>query len=681
MNILIPDSWLREHLDTKAAPAQIKEYLSLCGPSVERVHNINGEIVYDVEITTNRPDSMSVTGVAREAAAILPRFGIAAKLVNDPYLTDTTALKRIKPQVKNLKKLIITTNVQLNPRWTSLVFAGVKVKPSPEWLQKKLELTGIRPINNIVDITNYLMRTFGQPAHAFDYNRIAQKNGVVAMILRASRRGEILTTLDGKTHQLPGDDIVIADSDDKLIDLCGIMGGKNSAITDTTDTVILFLQTYDPVRIRKTSMALAHRTEAAAIFEKGIDPELVLPAFARGAELIKQLAGGEPASKLYDLHSKPYRTKTVSVALQKVTDYLGVKLTSQELAKLLQPLGLQAKIQSSNLQVSVPSWRPDIAIDVDIIEEVARLYGYHNILPKLPDKKPPAINPPKNLQLEEDLKIRLRDWGYTETYTYSMISEQLMSDFRLDKTRAYKISNPLSDEWVYMRPSLIPSLLNCISENLHHQDELKLFELSMAYDYHPENLPKETSTLVVAQTGETFFELKGVAETVLKMFGLNLPDGQNRKKYDWLDNQKQLQLGDFGSLGVINSSLLNKLGIRQTVTLLDLNMDLIISRRKPTAVYKPIPKYPPSFEDLAFNCPPEMPIGTLMTALKSVNKLVSNITLLDSYQSTKTLHVIYQSPEKSLTSAEIRPIREKIIRLAQQKFGAILKSTSITEQE
>jgi len=265
MNILVPDSWLREFLITKATPDQIKEYLSLCGPSVERMHKEDGEVIYDIEVTGNRPDSMSILGIAREAAAILPRFGIAAKLINDPY---DIKVKSQKSKVKSEKKLHIITDPVLNPRWTSVIIDNVNVVPSPAWLKKQLEATGIRSLNTIVDVTNYIMRAYGQPVHAFDYDQVLPKNGVPTMILRASTKGERVITLDGKTHNLPGDDIVIEDGSGRLIDLCGIMGAQNSSVKSSTKTIVLFMQTYEPTHIRKTSMSLTHRTEAAGLFLK-----------------------------------------------------------------------------------------------------------------------------------------------------------------------------------------------------------------------------------------------------------------------------------------------------------------------------------------------------------------------------------------------------------------------------
>ncbi|MBI5449711.1 phenylalanine--tRNA ligase subunit beta [Candidatus Gottesmanbacteria bacterium] len=670
MNILIPDSWLREFLITKANPKQIKEYLSLCGPSVERIHKESGEPIYDIEITTNRPDAMSVVGVAREAAAILPRFGIPAKLLHDPY---AQSVRPLGAKIIN-KTLTIKTDPILNPRWTSMVFENVTIKPSPDWLKKKLEATGMRSINNIIDITNYLMRAYGQPAHAFDFDAISDKANHATMILRASKKGERLITLDGKSHTLPGEDIVIQDEKGRLIDLCGVMGAQNSAIKSTTKTVILFLQTYDPTHIRKTMMHLSHRTEAGGLFEKGTDPELVLPAFAKGTELMTELAGGQVASKLYDIYPKPYKPYSVSVSRSKSDAYIGKHLADKEIIDILKPLGFQTNVIKDNITVTVPSFRRDVTIDVDIIEELARIYGYHAITPTLPDSAPPVTMPDPQLNWEEEIKVRLRDWGYTETYTYSMISEELMDIFGLDKTKAYKIANPLSNEWVYMRPTLQPSVFQVIKENLNTTQKHKLFELSMIYEWSPETLPKETPILVVAWSGNHFLEAKGLAESLYAHFGIPFPNPDPKQPLEWKNPNARLSLGTYGSIGLLRDDLQHALGIAVPITILDLNIAKMVAHAHPQQIYIPIPKYPASYEDLAFVLPPQTSVGPILTALKSAHPLVSDVELLDSYENTRTFHITYQDPTKNLTQTDIQPIRSILIELAAERFNATLKN-------
>lgn len=671
MNILVSDSWLRSFLKTKATPQQIKEYLSLCGPSVERINEDSGEPVYEIEITTNRPDSMSVFGVAREASVILPRFGIAAELINDPYKN------RTKAAVKPGKKLSITTDPILNPRWTSVIMTNIKVTESPKWLMSWLTQTGIRPINTIVDVTNYLMRAYGQPAHAFDYDRIGKKNGVPTMKLRASRKGEKLTTLDGKTHTLPGDDIVIEDGAGHLIDLCGIMGGANSSIADDTTAIILFLQTYEPTHIRKTSMKLAHRTEAAGLFEKGVDSELVMPALLEGMRLIKEIAGGEVASTIYDLYPHPYKPHTVSVQRNKVDSYIGTQLPDKEIITILSSLGFKPTITKIEIAVKVPSFRRDVEIDVDIIEEIARIYGYHRIVNKLPEGQIPVVIPDPELQWEEEVKLRLRDWGFTELMTYSMITEKQLEVFGSDKTKAYKLANPLSDEWVYMRPQLFPSVLAAVSQNLHLRKDIQVFELSMAYVYRPNELPLEKPTLIVLWSGEKFLKAKGLAESIFNIMRLDFQkaEAEHTPHRHNFYTQKSMTLGSFGSLGELNSNLLHSCGITTAFTRLYMDFGVMTDHATRVKQYSPIPKHPPSVEDLAFVVPAGFTVGPLINALKHADPKVYDVRLLDVHDDTRTLHITYLDPAKTLTSETIATIREKLLVLAKKKFNVSLKTT------
>jgi len=664
MNILIPDIWLRKFLKTKATPSQLKECLSLCGPSIERIYGEGKKTVYDIEVTGNRPDAMSVIGVAREATAILPRFGISAEILGDPYTQ-----KAILPKGKSSRTLTLKTDPLLNPRWMSVVIDNVTVKASPTWLTQFLELAGMRSLNNVVDVTNYLMRAYGQPAHVFDYDRIIGHT----MTLRASRKGEKLITLDGKSHTLPGDDIVIEDKTGKLVDLCGIMGGENSSVTQHTRRVMLFLQTYDASHIRKTSMTLAHRTEAASLFEKGIDTELVKPVFIQGVQLLCELTGGTVASKITDIYPKPYKKYSVSVTKAKVQSYIG-NIRDKDISTTLTSLGFGVRVNTDAITVDVPSYRRDVQIDVDVIEEIARIYGYHNIPSKLPEGEPPVVIPDKGLSWEEEIKTRLRDWGYTEVITYSMISENLMDMFGLDKERAYKIANPLSEEWVYMRPHLTPSVLMALKQNIHNAEELKLFELGMTYEYRIHDLPFEKSTLVVTWTGNKYFEAKGLAEEIFKLFGIDFPVSKlDSKKSLAMYNDVYLNLGEYGSVGEINPKILYALGIDAPVTRLFIDFSKLAANAQPTKTYKPIPKYPPIVEDLSFVVPEKFQIGPLMSSLKATHHLVSDVTLLDVHEQTRTLHITYQNPEKNLTSEEIVPVRNKLIQVAQQKFAVSLK--------
>lgn len=671
MNILVPDSWLREYLKTEATPKKIAEYVSLSGPSFERINTVDGETVYDIEITGNRPDAMSVAGIAREAAAILPRYGVSASFTSDPYAVDTSWLHGLN----GTKTLSVTTDSTLNPRFTAVVLTGVRMTQSPEWMQKRLTLTGLRPINAVVDVTNYLMRAFGQPMHAFDYAKILPKDGVATMKLRASIAGETIMTLDGKTHTLPGGDIVIEDGSGRLIDLAGIMGGGVSHIGSDTDSVLLFVQTYDPVRIRRTSMALAHRTDAASLFEKGTDPELVLPTMAEGIRLLTEIAGAKTDSTLTDIYPAPYEPVDISVDKGRIDTYIGVALKKKDITDSLAPLGLSPTFDDDLLTVTVPSWRRDVGLDVDVIEEIARMYGYHAIPSRLPDTQMPVAFEAPALTWETMLKGKLADWGYTETYTFSMLSDRQLSVFGIDPATCYRIANPLSSEWVYMRPSLLPSVLTTVADNLSHTDRMEMFEMSMVYDARPSDLPRERQMLAVTMTGEAFAKLKGLSETIFAIFGIAYPeDTRGAKGTDSFHPARSLALGDYGTVGEIHPAILRKLGISAKVTVLELDMEALVRDAKPAKSYVPVPKYPAIREDLSFTVGPTMRIGPFLSAIASADPLIAGVDLIDQYRDARLVRVTYRAADRTLTSEDIAPVRERIVTMAAKRFGAERKT-------
>lgn len=663
MNILVPDIWLRAYVKTDATAKQIKDYLSLCGPSIERINTVRGEIVYDIEVTGNRPDAMSVVGIAREASVILPKFGINAELVGDPYQTN----KKIKPTKKTVP-LHITTDARLNPRWMTVVIDHITITKSPSWLSKRLELAGIRSINNVIDITNYVMHAYGQPAHVFDYDKI---EGAV-MKLRESKKGEQITTLDGKTHTLLGNDIVIEDGSGNLIDLCGIMGGKNSAITDETNRIVLFVQTYDPIHIRRTSMNLAHRTEASGLFEKSLDTELVAPVFTESVQLIEELAGGHIASTITDMYEQPWKAQPVETKRNKVDSYIGMHLTDKEIKQILTALGCETTITDTDIIVTPPSYRRDITIDVDVIEELARIYGYHTIQGKLPETEPPMVFEDPILSMEQLIKTKLADWGYVETYTYSMISEELMKTFNIQKDLTYTITNPLSKDWVYMRPTLLPSMLMAIKENIPYENDLKLFEISMTYAYKKNDLPDEQSTLIVAVTGARYTKIKGIAERIVSLFGIPMPTAIEPAN-GYYEKTRSLQLGIYGQMGEINTQLLQTLGITKPITVLELSIRNLMKHRNIQKKYVAIPKNPASFEDMAFVVPDKTHVGPMVSTIKTIDPIIKDVSLFDNYKNVRTFHITYQSDRKNLTKEDTLKIRERIITVIKTTYHATLK--------
>lgn len=632
MDILIPDLWLREYLDTKAKPEEIQKYLSLCGPSVERITKGKTGPLYSIEVTTNRVDSSSVYGIAREAATILPRFKISATL--QPIKVKST--QKISKSVNYL-----TTQVDSNlcKRFTTVLVRNVKLAPSPNKIQQKLEDVEIRPINNIVDLSNYLMIALGQPVHTFDYNKIKGAK----MILRESKKGEEVTTLDGKTHNLPGGDIVIEDGEGRLIDLCGIMGAKNSAIDENTKNVLLFVQHYNPARIRRTSMSLGARSQAAALFEKDLDPESIEQTIRVGIDMLVETCNGQPENKILDIYSyvgarSTYKPKKVEVSLDFIAERLGVQIPQKEVISILKSLGFNVNLlrvtSRESLSVEVPSFRAnDISIPEDIVEEISRIYGYHNLPSQLMDGPLPPQPTNSPFEFEYKAKIALQNLGGIEIYTSSLVPQSDVDSNRCHS--ALRLKNPLGKDGEYLRNSLTPPLTRAVLENRREEQPFHLFEMSNVYLPKKGDLPEEKMVLAgIFSKNFDYRAARGTVEAFLK--DIRVP-----KKID--------QVGTFGYLE--NEYLLYY----------EFEVQKLQESALMASTYTPVPKYPPQVEDLTLIVQPRTLIGEVIDKVKTVDPQISSVKLVNSYENTQTLRIHYQHPEKTLTDTEVDIIRTKVI--------------------
>ncbi len=675
MNILIPDSWLREFIKTEATPETIAEKLSLHSLSVEKLHKRGGDTVYEIETTPNRYDTLSVLGVAREAAAILPC----------PFVKKESSIT-ITGASQDLLKVKIT-NSDLCPRFTAIVLDNIEIKPSPKIICERLEMSGIRALNNVVDVSNYLMLELGQPMHIFDFDKLgnvvaplvgAQKKeagtspattkDLKQLILRESRKGEALVTIDGFKREIPKGAIVI-ESGGELIDLCGIMGGKNSEVDENTKRILVFIQIYDPIRIRKTSQELALRTEASARFERGIDPEGILPAMNRAVEMLKENANARVASKLVDIKNEAWTAHEIELEIPEVARLLGIRIEREEIIRILKSLGFEIVVRNSGLQIptilaKVPSWRDkDITISADLIEEIARLYGYHNLPNLMPEGAIPTTPREKKFYWEDKAKDFLKHQGFFEVYNYSFISEG-----------AIKIKNPLNKDLEYMRPSLLPSLLQNLSENQHHADEIRLFELERVYiPIKGRELPKEnfrlagvvSSSALQPSSSQLFYVVKGVVEGLLKELGIS-DYKLEPKPQDCTAATLTHPSGVLGTIEIIESS---------TVAF-DLDFDTITKLASDLKTYEPIPEYPPILEDISLILPPKTFVADVISLIKKQSKLIREVEVVDIYpeKGSITLRITYQDPKKTLTDKEVEKIRQKIITTLQSSLRAKVRS-------
>lgn len=649
MNILIPNSWLKDYLETNATPQQFADAMSLTSISIEHMENVENDIVFDIEVTTNRPDLMSIEGIAREASAVLPEAGYKAvfkphKIINHTKIVEKSPL------------LTIINDKTLVNRIVAVVME-IQLSPSPQLITRRLEKTGIRSINNVVDVTNYIMREVGHPSHVFDYDRLVDHK----LLIRRSKKGEMIETLDGKKYELLGNDIVADNGTGKIIDLLGIMGTNNSAVTDDTKRVVLFLDNNDPQLLRKTSMGLGIRSEAAILNEKGVDPELMLPTLLRGIELLKENADGKVISDVIDIYPNKSEKKKIAITKEKIDSVIGISIPEKTIISILQNLNFKVAQTGGEFFIEPPSTRmSDIEIPEDIVEEVARVYGYH----KIPNLLPPiASNESYHIEenefyWEDKIKQALKYWGFIETYTYSMVSEEL---FEGPTENAITIKNPLTEDRIYMRNSLVPSLLEVTRMN--NKEEMRLFEFSNIYIKNNSNLPLEIRHLagIIKKTNISFAQVRGIVEQLLITMGIK---GIIFKKGDLLGDEvdvyyKNNKLGD---VEILDSSTGN----------FELNFPLLLEFASLKKAYKEPPKYPPIIEDVRITTDKKVLFSEVVDIIKDQDSIVKSVELLDVYGNKKTYRIYFQDLLKNLTNEDILPIRKKIYKALEKKFSAII---------
>lgn len=627
MNIQILHSHLLEFLDTKAKPAKIAEALALCGPSVEKLHKVGKDYLYDIEITTNRIDTASVLGIAREASSILPQFGLKANLQTVNYKLPT-----IRP--KNTFKLIIKTNPKLTKRVMAVVIDDVKIGSSPKWLKERLEAAGIRSLNNLVDITNYVMLEIGHPTHVFDFDKLGRHK----LIFRLSKKGEKITTLDNKTYDLPGNDIVIEDGIGEIIDLPGIMGTKNSVVGPDTKRIVFFLDNNDSIQMRKTSMTLGIRTQAVQLNEKNVDPELAKLAIARGIDLYQKLASGKVASQVYDIYLTPPKKKTINITLEFITSRLGVTITPTRVKAILTSLGFEVKISKDKFQIGVPSFRSeDVEIPEDIVEEVARIYGYHNLPSILMTGAIPQRLADSPFEFEEKVKKLLAGWGGVEVYNYSLVPKEYVSK------EALRLKNPLGSDTEYLRTSLKPGIFAAAKQNSGIRDPFHLFEMSNIYIPRKSTLPQERLVLAGIFVNYDYRRAKGVIEALMQ------------------------------KLHISDKNLLNDFVSIDSHYYYEFEVEKLRSMHRDFESYVPIPKYPAQIEDITFSFEGETKIGEVLHSIEQIERMAL-VELSDVYKNAYTFRIHYQHPTKTLTDKDVEKIREKIIMTVKKKFGGLVKS-------
>lgn len=651
MNILISHPWLLEHLDTDAKPTDIQRMVSLCGPSIERIYDREGESVYDIEITTNRVDSMCVRGVAREVAVILDQFGVSAQL---KPLT-TPSLSALTPSGQSqlpLPKISIET--PHCKRILCVLLDGVEHTDTPDWMAKRLRQTEQQLHDSVVDITNYITHELGYPCHAFDYDKLMELGGEIHVV--EASPGQSFITLDGVTRKTVGGEIVFVNQHNQIIDLPAVMGTSNSSVDDTTKRVLLWIESLDAKKVRFTSMTHAIRTVAAQLEEKGADPITAELVLARGAELYQQLCQAAVASPVFDQFPSPIQLSPVTITHKTITRYLGIELPITQITSILEKLGCMVALSNDTLTVTPPSYRPDIAIPADVVEEIARIYGYQN-LPStiMPGSIPLTRQEGVDFTIERQIKERLAALGWQELYTYSMVGEQLANESGHGVDQHLQLANPLTDDKVYLRRSLVPSLLQ-IAQNSDStkKSESRFFEIANVYHPQENQLPLEALTLTLL-TNASLIELKTNLTELLQTFYLKLPSV----------SQVEGETAKYGDLVTITM-------VRPGWLAATIDVASFVKQVKTHPTYQPIPRYPAIIEDLTFTIPEKTGLGQLLDHIQAVDPLIESVRLGAQYRQNCTYTITFRAKDAALSAAEIAPIRTKIVQSVAETFAAQL---------
>ena len=634
----------------------------------------NDDTVVDFEITNNRPDCYSIIGLAREAAAA---FGQKMKH-HEPVVHGSEA-----GSIYDYLDVEVPAE-QLCNRYSSRMVANVKIGPSPKWLRQRLRANGVRPINNIVDITNYVMLEYGQPMHAFDYRYVASGK----IVVREAEDGETLTTLDGNVRNLSKGMLVIAD-DNKAIGLAGIMGGENSEIKDDTTMVVFESANFNGTSIRKTALALGMRTEASGKFEKSLDPMMTIPAVQRACELVELLECGDVLDGTIDIINYVPQPKTLPLEVAKINHLLGTEIPKEEMVRLLNLLEIEVEGDT----IKVPSFRPDLNLMADIAEEVGRSYGYNEI-PITAFKTSTQGGYSPAMKLENKAGVLCRGLGYSEIITYSFTSPAVFDQIRIPADsplrNALRIQNPLGEDTSIMRTIALPSMLEILSRNnAYHNKSVKLYEMAKIYlPVEGQPLPEEPKMLVLGTygAGETFFTLKGELEAVLK--GLRTKTASytavkdNPSYHPGRCAMVSIDGVNVGVMGQVHPLVAKNYGFDGDVYCAEINFTAILGLLLPDATYTPLPKYPSVTRDLALVCDESVTVADAEnTIIASAGKLLRDVKLFDIYRGTgvpegkksMAFSLELRSDDRTLTDTDSEQVVGKVLKALADKLGASLR--------
>lgn len=646
------------------------------GVDIREALLLNDQVI-EFEITPNRPDCLSVIGIAREASTT----------IESPLKLPEIKVLPSNGDVHNEAKVIVE-DTELCPRYCARVIKDIKIEKSPLWLRRRLSNAGVRPINNIVDITNYVMLEMGQPMHAFDLDKVKDRT----IVVRRAKAGETLTTLDDVDRKLEPDMLVIADNE-KAIGLAGVMGGLNTEVDEDTDMVILESAKFDGPSVRFTSKALGLRSEASARFEKGIDVNLPRQAIDRAAQLIQELGAGTVVDGVIDVLNADTAPRELKVKWRAVNDLLGIEIEPEEMVEILTALNFKVEHKGDILDIVVPTYRQDVKGMEDIAEEVARIYGYDNIpktLMKGSGTRGKKNHKQKLLDLAKDTLIGM---GFYEIMTYSFISPKAYNKIAKEMPDVVTISNPLGEDQSIMRTTLIPSMLDVLARNRSRRVEsCKLFELGKIFlpkSLPLKELPEERQLFSIGIYGQDtdFYYLKGVVETFLGQFGL-----LDKVEFSPLTTDTTFHPGrtasikiddvSIGVLGEVHPKVGENYGLDIPILLAEIDFDSILALSDTEKYYRGLPKFPAVERDLAIVVEQDVLAGRIEYIIsKYGGEMLEDVELFDIYDGDQipdgyksmAYSLSYRAADRTLKDEDVNEIHEKIVKGLETEVGATLR--------
>ena len=682
-----PLEWLKEYVPIKLSPESLAAKLTMAGLEVVAIHEVGGRPVLDIEVTPNRADCLSILGIAREVAAVtgqrlqLPSAqGSTARRAREPG--------RASPQLP-AKPVIRIEDRAGCVRYVGRLLTGAKIGPSPEWMQRRLLACGARPINNVVDITNYVLFEYGQPLHAFDFSRLAQGT----ILVRRAKANEPLTTLDGVKRTLPSDALIIADAE-RPVAVAGVMGGTSSEVTQQTREVLLESALFDPVMVRRTARTLGLASESSYRFERGVDPAGVEAASARAADLLKELAGATEVA-VVDVGSKPSARRAITLEPQRLCRWLGVRLDPPSIRTSLARLGCHVAStgHSSTLQVIPPSFRQDVTQPVDLYEELARLTGYDKIpATTLRGTLPAQSEQAGDYWRVQSLKCLCASLGLTEAITWSLVSEGELARCGIPAREAACLANPLSQDHASLRPSLLPGLLQAIRRNITQgTSDIRLFEAGKVVSGKHEQLRLGIilsgwwTRDFRARRAADFLVLKGLLETLSE----RLCDGALsfiNTSQAWIEPGQgariQLNGRPAGEAGQVSRALAHALDIEQPVVFAELSVETLLASKRPATRVKAPTVFPPVKRDLSFVAGADVPFEAIAKTIReAASTSADRVELIDLFigkqvpvgKRSLTFSIEYRNSSRTLTASEVDAIHRRIGQALVSRFGAQLR--------